>query len=129
MIPAEFSLDEVMPLVEHAIAAETFFDPYEGVTNKPALLLVGDHGVYLMSNGRPEMKDGDKNRVVHAHGCNPDKDDDWWNAKQDMFGGDDGVESLPLDDSLLRAVRDARQNGAMTMSIELREDAIAIAVK
>jgi|SRR6187399_1414621 len=66
---------------------------YEEKTG-PGFWLVGDHGVYLMHNGkRPE---GEKPLVVFAKECNPNTMafDDWWDAKHDSFGGDDGVEFL-----------------------------------
>lgn len=77
-------------------------------TKVPAgLWLVGDQGVYLMSNGTPGDRisvegDGGPGRerhfVAYAAECNPDKleFDDWWDAKNRIFGGDDGSDYLPL---------------------------------
>lgn len=61
------------------------------------LWLVGDQGVYLMSSGEPVME-RDGGHVVYARECNPDRMafDDWWATKRRSFGGDDGVEVLPL---------------------------------
>ena len=53
----EFPATEVKALINHALAA----DNYRSMnTTKqaagPRLWLVGDHGVYLMSNGSPVLK-------------------------------------------------------------------------
>jgi hypothetical protein len=72
-------------------------------TAKPGLWLVGDHGVYLMSNGAPGMMrpDGKSAVVAYADGIDPKKDKDWWDAKRHTFGGDDG--SVYLDAAAVRA--------------------------
>jgi hypothetical protein len=65
----------------------------------PGLLLVGDHGVYLMTNATPGVLKPDgsgHSEVIYANGINPDKDDGWWEAKRETFGGDDGVEFIDL---------------------------------
>lgn len=66
----------------------------------PGLILVGDQGVYLMSNGVPGLpvsKRGDN--VAYANEVNPItmEFDDWWDAKRASFGGDDGAEFMPAD--------------------------------
>lgn len=63
----------------------------------PGLWLVGDEGIYLMSNGKEHPKDAmtGKNAVVYAEECNPAMDPDkWWYVKQTSFGGDDGCDFL-----------------------------------
>ncbi len=56
-------------------------------------------GVYLMSNGLPPMlvEGSETKRVVaYAKGVDPRTDEEWYRVKRDVFGGDDGVEHLPL---------------------------------
>lgn len=69
----------------------------------PGLWLVGDHGIYLMSNGSPGLLlsgagDDEHHHIVYPRECNPDTMDfdDWYDAKNRIFGHDDGVEFLPL---------------------------------
>jgi len=64
----------------------------------PGLWLVGDSGVYLMSNRARE--DGEKPQVVYGVECNPKEltFDTWWSIKRATFGADDGVEFLDLAD-------------------------------
>ncbi|PDS41343.1 hypothetical protein CO662_29330 [Rhizobium anhuiense] len=73
-----------------------FRDPYYGLRpgkdQKPGLWLVGDHGVYLMSNGK--LLDGAKPLVVYAEECDPSTNDDWFDVKRRTFGGDDGVDFI-----------------------------------
>lgn len=59
------------------------------------LWLVGDRGIYLMSNaaiGKPT--------VVYATECDPTKlpFETWWEVKQLTFGGDDGIEFISMED-------------------------------
>lgn len=105
-----FPFAEVMELVEFNAAnnqARAYdFDesPSQEELNKVRNLhLVGDHGVYLMSGTveqMPPKKKKDKKQpimhIVYAKGCDPDKDKDYYWKKRDEFGGDDGVESIPV---------------------------------
>ncbi|ANH08948.1 DUF3085 domain-containing protein [Shinella sp. HZN7] len=76
-----------------------FRDPYYGLRpgkdQKPGLWLVGDHGVYLMSNG--QLLDGAKPLVVYAEECDPSTNDDWFDVKRRTFGGDDGVDFIDAE--------------------------------
>ncbi|MBP8936883.1 MAG: DUF3085 domain-containing protein [Agrobacterium sp.] len=75
--------------------------PRWGVNDPAGFWIVGDQGVYLMHNGK--ATDG-KQLVVYAQECNPDAMpfEQWWAAKRDSFGGDDGCEFIGAD-----LVRDA----------------------
>lgn len=79
-------------------AADAFPKPDEIDPNKipPGLILVGDHGVYLLSNAHVELPQGGKHDVAYALEANPTKlaFDDWWDAKNRSFGGDDGSEFI-----------------------------------
>lgn len=76
-----------------------FRDPYYGLRpgkdQKPGLWLVGDHGVYLMSNG--QLLDGAKPLVVYAEECDPSTNDDWFDVKRRTFGSDDGVDFIDAE--------------------------------
>lgn len=73
-----------------------FRNPYYGLRpgkdEKPGLWLVGDQGVYLLSNGI--LPNGNKPLVVYAEECDPCTNDDWFDVKRRTFGGDDGVEFI-----------------------------------
>lgn len=71
----------------------------------PGLILVGDQGVYLMSNGLPGLPVSERgDNVAYANEVNPVtmEFNDWWNAKRASFGGDDGAEFMPAE--AIRAV-------------------------
>jgi hypothetical protein len=90
-----FQAKEVISLIKHAIETESTS------RSKPALMLVHDQGVYLMSNGTPGLpnKEGKEGaHVVYAEGCHPDRDADFWTTARDLVGGDDFGEKLPLND-------------------------------
>ena len=66
----------------------------------PGLWLVGDDGVYLMSNGQPALLvDAPDSRNVAAYAAEADPAtgiDGCWEAKNAAFGRDDGVVFLEL---------------------------------
>lgn len=94
-----FSIEAVRQVIARGIADADanggFRDPHGGLSDidnrKPGLRLVGDHGVYLCSNGKLA---GARPLVVYAYECDPTQNDDWFEVKRCTFGGDDGVEFL-----------------------------------
>lgn len=121
-----FDTAAVRALLQHAQAATTHEPTYgqlfelqyrkpgrEGVENPtrddvdfariPAgLYLVGDHGVYLMSNADRGAGDQGRPPVAYARETNPNEleFDQWWSAKRASFGADDGVEFLDARESI-----------------------------
>jgi hypothetical protein len=82
-----------------AAANGGFRNPYYGIKpgkdEKPGLWLVGDQGVYLLSNGK--LAEGGRALVVYSEECHPVGNPDWWHYKHRHFGGDDGIEFLDAD--------------------------------
>lgn len=106
-----FEASKVWRLSDHARNSREWQPVYGERNPKPALLLVGDAGVYLMSNGLPPIsyrglvpKEGEDAEIPYliapAEGCNPDCDnvDDWWPIHNAIAGGDDFAVALPLDE-------------------------------
>jgi hypothetical protein len=65
----------------------------------PGLNLVGDDGIYLLSNGNPPLlveAGKPRNVVCHATEANAETlpFQQWWDVKNAAFGGDDGGEFL-----------------------------------
>lgn len=52
---------------------------------KPALILVGDHGVYLITNAKADGSPSSRGTVAYAKGCNPGLDDDFYENKCNLF--------------------------------------------
>ncbi len=71
------------------------------------VVLVKDHGVYLMAERGESHPDGRRKRVAYAQGCNPELDDfeTWWQRGRDEFGGDDFAEYFEIDDPVLASLR------------------------
>ena len=64
----------------------------------PGLVLVGDHGVYLMANlPNDVVTAAGVPHVAYAAEVNPDTlpVEQWWEAKRESFGPDDGTVFLP----------------------------------
>ena len=61
----------------------------------PGVWLVGDHGVYLMSNGK--LADGERSLVLYSEQCHPNGNPDWYDYKRRHFGGDDGIEFIDAE--------------------------------
>lgn len=73
-----------------------FRNPHYGLApgkdEKPGLWLVGDEGVYILSNGK--LAEGQRALVVYAEECDPKTNPDYWHYKRQHFGGDDGINFL-----------------------------------
>ena len=82
-----------------AAANGGFRNPYYGTRpgegEKPGLWLVGDQGVYIMSNGK--SAEGQKALLIYSAECHPVGNPDWWHYKRRWFGGDDGIEFIEAD--------------------------------
>ncbi|TNC80799.1 MAG: hypothetical protein C9356_11795 [Oleiphilus sp.] len=88
----------------------------------PMLRLVGDHGVYLITNqiredGQAPSKTG---LIAYASGCNPNKDDDYDDNKR-FFGGDDGSVDIPVAWAEL-----AIKSGAKHFKIKLSSKSVSL---
>ncbi len=96
-------------LLAHTKAAKKWKALYkQPETAAPGLWLVGDYGVYFMANAEPGLMDPVKlakdpkstsHYVCYARECDPEKCafNEWWSAKQETFGGSDGVEFIPAE--------------------------------
>lgn len=99
-----FDIDQVRRCVEHARDAPNSAALY-GEDLGRGLWLVGDHGIYVMSNGHPgDLLVADdpgpcaSKHCVYPTECNPAtmEFDDWYAVKKEAFGADDGIEFIPL---------------------------------
>ncbi|QCM08689.1 DUF3085 domain-containing protein (plasmid) [Agrobacterium tumefaciens] len=84
---------------------------HPGRDEQPGVWLVGDHGVYLCSNGK--LPDGEKPLVAYALECDPRTHDNWFEVKRKTFGGDDGVEFINADqlEAMIAATPNVRHLG------------------
>lgn len=99
-----FEWNGIERILEEVRTAKTVKPDYNGNTEK-GIWLVGDQGVYLMANTldgiyNRKKKADDKHFVVYANQCNPGtmEFDEWWAYKRASFGGDDGVETIKLEE-------------------------------
>ncbi|GLS35030.1 hypothetical protein GCM10010869_06180 [Mesorhizobium tianshanense] len=108
-----------------AAANGGFRNPYYGLRpgegEKPGLWLVGDEGVYLLSNGK--LTEGQKALLCYAEECNPSTNPDYWHYKRQHFGGDDGIEFLDAVEvlRLLDAMPDATH-----LRVEMTETSLSL---
>lgn len=150
-----FDLAQVKPLAEHAAAAAehspTFGQHFdrkfwkEGVgklsdeeifarqgehldlSKIPAgLLLVKDHGIYLMSNGHPGLMrgDGEGHQVCYAAGHNPDINEDWYDSASHAVGGSDFQEFIDLE-----WVKLTEEAGRPTLRIKVTTKSISLVTR
>ena len=110
-----------------AAANGGFRNPYYGLKpgqgEKPGLWLVGDEGVYIISNGK--LADGETPLVVYSSECHPKGNPDWWDYKRRHFGGDDGIEFIDAD---LLIPSFNRNFGATHLRVQLTEHAISFSL-
>lgn len=94
-----------------------------GLYECPGFWIVGDRGVYAMSNGR--LSAGERPMITYSDQCNPDTKPDWYTYKHVHFGSDDGIifigaeEVLPLADRRLHRTH---------LRIDLEGDLVFISV-
>ena len=109
-----FPIPAVRTVVDRGIADAAanggFRNPYYGLKpgkgEKPGLWLVGDNGVYIMSNGK--LAEGALPLVVYSEECHPVGHPDWFDYKRRHFGGDDGIEFIDAETLLPLINRDFR---------------------
>ncbi|MFT9115140.1 MAG: DUF3085 domain-containing protein [Acetobacter malorum] len=95
------------------------------------LMLVGDQGVYLMSNGTPCLPDpaGSLNLVAYAKEADPrGSSDDWYDVKLASFGGDDGAEFLSAE--VIRQALEATGDGPVWIDVnptDIRAPCLSVA--
>lgn len=104
-----------------------FRNPYYGLRpgegEKPGLWLVGDEGVYVMSNGK--LAEGQRPLVIYAEECDPKTNPDFWHYKRQHFGGDDSVEFLDAE-TLVKLIN--ASPWATHMTIVMSETSLSIAL-
>ena len=102
-----------------------FHNPHYGLApgkdEKPGVWLVGDEGVYIMSNGK--LADGQRSFVIYAEECDPKTNPDYWHYKRQYFGGDDGIDFLDAE-LLVRSIEALAS--ATHLTIEMTDDSMAI---
>jgi hypothetical protein len=108
-----------------AFANGGFRNPHYGLApgkdERPGLWLVGDEGVYLLSNGK--LAEGQRALVVYAEECDPKSNPDTWHYKRQHFGGDDGIEFL---DAVMLVKLIAAASGASHLRIEMSDTSMSI---
>lgn len=56
-----------------------------------------DHGAYFGANVGKHGTESFAKCIHFLEGCDPDKDEDWYNNAHTRFGGDDVGEFLPIE--------------------------------
>ena len=96
---------------------------YPGRDEKPGVWLVGDEGVYILSNGK--LAEGQQALVVYSEECHPKGDIDWWDYKRRWFGGDDGIEFFDADQLIPLFDRNMR---ATHLQMQFTDDSISLSL-
>lgn len=126
-----FPIPAVRKAIDRGIADATanggFRNPYYGLKpgegEAPGLWLVGDNGVYIISNGK--LADGARPLVVYSEECHPVGNPDWFDYKRRHFGGDDGIEFIEAGQVLPLINRDFRYTH---LRVELNEHDISLSL-
>ena len=106
----KFGVATVWRLVDHARTTKRSMNYYGKRLRKRSLCLVGDAGIYLISNGLPAMDDkgniittkkntGIRRLTASAIGCDPAYNalDDWWAIHNAIDGGNDFSIPIPIE--------------------------------
>lgn len=94
----KFKTSEVRRCVEHALQSKEWRMGYSEKSPQPAILFVHDDGVYCMSNGLPGDVVSEKCVFrAFAKGCDPNKDEDFYEEARFLVGGDDFGETFVVN--------------------------------
>ena len=127
MTDLRFTASNVLPIAEHALTAPTHKESFSQDQSGPALWLVKDAGVYLMSNGDPGLLLPEKDAgsvVVYARGLSDAAN---YNDIVDAVGGDDFCEAVPIDAAFVAELRAAPAGHVVVVS--LTENSIGVAIR
>jgi hypothetical protein len=94
----------------------------------PQFWMIVDEGCCLMAATQKELPrvDGGKGSfVVYCEGLNPEVDDDCYERKRNVFGGDDFNQVLPLD-WFQRAIENADRTGIDMMIVKVTESSFQL---
>ena len=73
--------------------------PLNSTSSEPTnavIMLVHNQGVYLVADSKlPESQP--ENSIIYAEGCDPRKDEDWYQYSRQLVGGDDFSQELPAE--------------------------------
>lgn len=109
---------------EEAEAAGELFWPDQSRIDRsklgPALVLEGNHGLYLVNNADIDQPPSERGMVAYAKGCKPGRDEDFYLNKEAICGGDDRAMALPVEWFI-----DAIQAGKKEIKLRLTEDSVA----
>ena len=125
MTTLKFKKDELRRVVEHSANAPSHNMGWESDTPEgPAIILVKDDGIYLMSNGEPADIVKDPTRfVAYARGYDP-RDGDVWEKCRAAVGGDDFAETIPLDKTTIDCIL-----GGVELTVRITSNAIELRTK
>jgi len=126
MTDLRFDARKVLPVAEHALAAPAHKQSFGQDQGGPALWLVKDAGVYLMSNGAPGQLlpgGGESVVVVYARGLSDAAN---YDDISDAVGGDDFCEPIPIDAAFVAELRATPAGHALVVS--LSADTLGVAI-
>ncbi|MFC5506955.1 MULTISPECIES: DUF3085 domain-containing protein [Hyphomicrobiales] len=126
-----FSVTDVCAVITlgriDAVLNGGFRNPHYGLApgqdERPGVWLVGDEGVYIMSNGK--LAEDQRPLIVYAQECDPKTNPDYWHYKRQHFGGDGGVEFLDAAE-LVKLINAARS--ATHLTITMTDSALSLAL-
>jgi hypothetical protein len=90
------------------------------------IMLVGDQGIYFCSDAAPQGQT--KKVLAYGLGTNPNKDKDFYEKKQQIFGGDDGIESYTKED-MLEMLAVAKKHSIKQLTVKFSAKATKISLR
>ena len=95
--------ERVKPCVQHALTGTDHDMGWSDEPPQPALFFVHDQGVYLMTNAKRTDEETLKYEyIAYAKGCDPKKDEDFYEEARCLVGGDDFGETIPVNAETLK---------------------------
>ena len=91
---------------------------------KPQLTLIAEHGIFIMNNVVSDISPIERGTLAYAEGCHPERDTDFQANQDDIFDGEMGSITIPID-----WVRRSVKAGKKQFIVELGDDDVRLIIK
>lgn len=91
---------------------------------KAQLTLISEHGVFIMNNVASDQSPVERGTLAYAQGFNPEIDKDYEESQYELFDGEMGSITIPLD-----WVRRSVKSGKKQFIVELGDDDVRLIIK
>ncbi|MFT5808700.1 MAG: hypothetical protein ACI9LG_003017 [Moritella dasanensis] len=91
---------------------------------RPQLTLIAEHGIFIMNNVASDISPIERGTLAYAKGCHPEHDADFQASQDEIFDGEMGSITIPLE-----WVNRSVKAGKKQFIVELGDDDVRLIIK